>query len=1260
MNPHELNEVGLKRVALRGRGDRIASWRRAVPFLCAFAPLRLCVDTPSFGGRWRSAGENAKSQGRKDAKKKEVLAFARWRVLLRFWAVGILGCPTIISAQAPLADLVFAVGTTARDSGNVDRAYIALGTSQPLLLAGKRFAVFGKAGDANAAGPFTQRGIMAQAADVATINARLSSAVPLGESVAKLGDALNVLLRRESGIASRSVPEKVLIALQTAANNASTAERLHVMARVHPGLALCLGEAFTEASAVLTTYEVREISPATGAPAQVVGRVTIAPNAPVVLPAPGRPFQLRTNHPNDDLVIRLRWGTPDALRRLSLLSYGYNLWRIPRATAETRGYHLTPPTRSQLRTVDFTQVNEAPVPVTKDYSTGTGAGAADDPADTLTYFFTDDRGRSIGLPAFDDGSEFYYFATARDILGRDGEVSAGGLARACRRVRPVAPTGLSVLNDVRVVPLGGGSVSNEQRLLVTWEQVQDVRSPVTHYWIYRWQNPAMSFTNDTLPLSNRVSVVAHRLGTNVNSYRDDGPGAPTVAGLANYWYTIRAVSQAACDPLLSPHSAPASAVLRQREGPDAATGRVEGSCGSPVVYSDQARNIGVPGLPAGRWHYRFVCTRRDAGIAWAQFYYSNTVSLTVEYFSPIYFPPDGERLEMDYSTLAIDGPHSIDVGCVVGTHYGRTSRLAVRRLEPAPTPNTRREASFRAGVVLSTAVDSSDVFYLAATGGRSLCVPAIAPTPDPSGTVSMRFDLNLGTPALVQASSNGVVWQDVAWTLPDANGVYYVSYPACLIGPLPQFRGCVANLPDTGDCSEHITGSAGGRVAPVRVRFRLTPRTREYRVYRQVDGGVMTLVSQGAAAYNSVVPGREIVWNDNTMPPSAAQLCYFVQLLDEHGNGSPMAFLGCREAKPEKLPRPVLSEPAAAGDSAQPLVALNWFCPTAGVHRFELRVRRADQAPSSGAPSGFAGSALVRNVLLNQKAIYAGLARAGGAMAQFSEGHYTPPVGSGFGSGPQFTFNAQVQAGVPYKIAVLGRDRQNNPSELSQEWDFTWTPPEPPISVKWPFRPLPPVGGFDDDEPSSVFQEFRPRVKAVLMTYFDGTKMVPDPRYPVGIRIADIPNPNDPPDTVGTTNLVFLYPDRDGRFDPNARVFRRQSSTASRAGDILLPIVVYRQQVRSPEFPTVSGDLTQVSPLIERIPWRDTGGNGTIIPDRLIAIMNENGDFACDCSRRFLYLRDSQPVMVGARYQYWVVRFNARREATEIINAGSVQIPTSF
>src|ERR1035438_7868243 len=230
----------------------------------------------------------------------------------------------------------------------------------------------------------------------------------------------------------------------------------------------------------------------------------------------------------------------------------------------------------------FLRFNPAPVMATQDYVPASGLGGPDDPTDRTTYFFSDNNGRLSGGQPFIDGTNFYYFITARDILGRDGLASPGGLATACRRIPPQAPTNLKVLNTVQVLPLGAGT-TNQERLLVNWQQNTNSTDAVTEYWVYRWINPAMALTNDAAPLSNLIAVVPQLAGTNLNSLLDADANSPASPGPSNYWFTVRAVSQAACGPLLSPHSAPASGVLRQRQAPRATTGELVGSCGTPVV-----------------------------------------------------------------------------------------------------------------------------------------------------------------------------------------------------------------------------------------------------------------------------------------------------------------------------------------------------------------------------------------------------------------------------------------------------------------------------------------------------------------------------------------------------------------------------------------------------------------------------------------------------------------------------------------------------
>src|SRR5262249_25303615 len=158
--------------------------------------------------------------------------------------------------------------------------------------------------------------------------------------------------------------------------------------------------------------------------------------------------------------------------------------------------------------------------------------------------------------------------------------------------------------------------------------------------------------------------------TNQTSFLDDVAGSPVVAGTSNYWYTIRAVSQAACDALLSPQSAPAWGVLRERSAPDPTTGSVNGSCGTPVVMFQNFNTLTNP-PDTNTVYYRFTCLRRDRGIAWVQFFVTNSGS-AVGLLGPIYFPPGGDAAQVDFTWPNRSDETEFDIGCMVGTYYGAT------------------------------------------------------------------------------------------------------------------------------------------------------------------------------------------------------------------------------------------------------------------------------------------------------------------------------------------------------------------------------------------------------------------------------------------------------------------------------------------------------------------------------------------------------------------------------------------------------------
>jgi hypothetical protein len=1157
-------------------------------------------------------------------------------------------------AQSGVSNFVFTVGTSSRDAASNNWSYVVIDSPSPAVLAGRKMAVYGKAGYPTNVGAFTLRATMAQASTTATISTLLNQSVALGQDLVSMSNILNGTLDYIPGITNQSLAQKVLTAFQVSAADNSTAELLDLLSKGNPGLRLCAGTAFSEALSTTTTYELRENDPLTGAASNVVGRVTIVPNAPVVLPAPGRPFQVMTNDPSDNLLIRLRWGTPPELRRLSLLGFGYNLWRIPRGIAEAGNFQNVPPTPAQLRSnTNFTRANvsSAIFPVTQ-FTSGTGVGAADDPADRVTYFFADNGIPSTGTN-FSSGQEFYYFVTARDLLGRDGLVSTGSLAKACRRLPPAAPEHLRVENTV----LAGST--NLPRLRLSWDHNTNATDAVAEYWIYRWANPTDSLTNLATPLGHRVAVVAPRAGTNRNYYVDTSPGALTNANPSNVWYTVRAVITNACDPLFSAPAGPVWGVLRDYTGPAATTGKVLSSCGIPAVMF-QALATNSTATFTQRWSMTLTCTRRDPGVSWVQFVVTAwtgeyEVATNVTTIGPIYFPPNGNLIRFDH--LVDDSPiaRTQKVSCVVGNANGQVSPVSSVTL-PTPVPaNPPRELVFSAGQLLTTALDATDPLLLAYPGALgALWMPPTSVVPDASGMVALRFNFGPSQVVLIQAQTNGI-WRTLGSVAPDADRNYWVSYPACLIGPVPPFRGIALYLPNSSGCDHHITsGGPDGHTESTKVSFPLTPGTREYRVFRSTDDGPLSMFAQGPGTYDPLWTNKIIEVADEVMPPSAARICYFVQLLDEHGNGSPMSLIECKYFKPALMPRPVLSEPIPAGVMDDPQVALTWFCPTAGVRQFEVKIHRVIPLGSTG-PS-LSSPKLRPNAAYNTSSIFVGLKSS---TLRFNEAQMTLPIGPNFGPGPQFTLTASVLPNVEYEIAVTPVDGQGEPSHevTSESRRFTWTPPVVMANVPWPMRPLAPVHEFDDVPLADGGND---RVKARrLYSYDAGTDTrTHDKRFPVGVSIGDFSRMkgfwggdyNTSYPNVGTTNFYryrfYVAP----AHDPNELlVYHRNSNQPERNGEPLLPIVLYRQQVTNSTFTRVSGDIIQASPLVERIPWQFISPATVIIPDLSIG-MDDIEPFP-------ICVRDLQPVLQGATYRYWVVRFNDKREPVETIPAGDVTIP---
>ena len=109
----------------------------------------------------------------------------------------------------------------------------------------------------------------------------------------------------------------------------------------------------------------------------------------------------------------------------------------------------------------------------------------------------------------------------------------------------------------------------------------------------------------------------------------------------------------------------------------------------------------------------------------------------------------------------------------------------------------------------------------------------------------------------------------------------------------------------------------------------------------------------------------------------------------------------------------------------------------------------------------------------------------------------------------------------------------------------------------------------------------------------------------------------------------------------------------------MLPCVVYRYQTPNALYPNATGDVVQVSPLIDRIRHRVVNAGQ---PNERISIEDPFVDAVqaqptVDRTQIGLFLKDTQGVVKGAAYTYLVVKFRANGEIERVLKTNVVQIP---
>ncbi|MFO1502031.1 MAG: hypothetical protein U1G07_27275 [Verrucomicrobiota bacterium] len=235
-------------------------------------------------------------------------------------------------------------------------------------------------------------------------------------------------------------------------------------------------------------------------------------------------------------------------------------------------------------------------------------------------------------------------------------------------------------------------------------------------------------------------------------------------------------------------------------------------------------------------------------------------------------------------------------------------------------------------------------------------------------------------------------------------------------------------------------------------------------------------------------------------------------------------------------------------------------------------------------------------------------------------------------------------------MKAVGPTGRRGPPSAAQR--FTWRPPAPPRDrAPWPARPLPPK------------LPFNPRIAAT--TKIDCP--LDRDAYPVGVRIGAMPLLNGRQCASEANSAIVLMSAARAidlsAANPNRWLFRDELSFPLRTNITVLPAVLYRQQATNLNFPVVSGDVVQVSPLVEKLAWgsidvtRDT--HAAVLLDPFIGVKEQSnqGSVVLGPGALELILLDTHPVLSGARYRYWLLHFDADGEPDGVIPAGEVDIP---
>jgi hypothetical protein len=1149
---------------------------------------------------------------------------------MKFFPILTLAAIAWIAASQPARaqgtdDLLTTLGTTVESA--VDgrtHAYILWQPGDAAVTFGKRYAIHAKTGDPDSPGSFERLGIQTLQTSPHTVRAMLE----LGAKIDRFADAapgrIGELYRQlifdgdtppPPADPSLDAAGKLLFIMQSAATDPETLSRLFFLGRAHPGVMMALGHGFSiPIGGGVHTFEIREVDAADN-DLRVVGRVTLDTDNPVVPAAPTAPFPVphtvkatsyHTVSPKDHLNVRLRWGADEDLRAQMPHTFGFDIFRVRAETAEFLGWDASPPTRAEM--LDALDQTDPDDPTPKFSQANTLPVLI---GDLLTPAEASDPTDTERIDFADDGI-WHLDANGEPVRRpyQDGEAYYVYVAARDIVGRPgeISPGALVVMCDT---------------LPPKPPMIDSVTSQFTP--------PDTEAEWNDQGGDQHLRVKFRQL-----------PESPENESATGYYIYRRSRSQEYLDNLGNPLIGRVGFVAHD-PGETFATFDDDGA-GAPTLATHADRSV---------WY-----TVRAVGVS----------ECPEEILSGHSSPLPGFLRDLK-APDDLSGDFLICHQFPTAVHKGRQ----IGEPRAGELPQDYVGVTIRAQRA-SPAIVAADIeVTLGSSGQETLVIHSKRHSYRSADLV--RVDLPYREPAdeskimvirVRGVTAHGQISAPAVASFVNSKNDPYVIHSF----ELNTREDCRPISSAPGPLPVHEAFDIDGNVNPINgsITFNLAEGVREWRVYRRIgpEGDLGLIAKNEGDSLASPAP-----WVDDNPPAAAgARVCYFVQVLDQNANPSPLVPVGCTMMLNPDLPTPMLAPANVAdGNNGRMAVDLEWFCDPVGVERFEILI--AAQGGGVPEPEGLS-KLLSTNTLAGISPDFPDL-----DFHRFQ----TPRIGGALGDGPGFLAKFDLPADATYFFAVRacgpGEPEARAAGSASNVADARWVV-EPVTSqpiIPWPARPLP--ARHDHRLP---IEQYTPNEGPLWPLVMPSDFGIPT-SFLVGLTRHSMESFFDDKTRRLFTRLFSPEP-------PENYLFRlREDRGDASSLEDLMPLMLFRYQLPSERFPEAKANLLQCTPRIDRISWHriesEKNGVGYEVRDPWFSIVpsgvfdaqlpvaggwsDDNPPVVADPSNLnspppyleghtgLILLNDTLPVTLGARYRYLIVQFDPRGEIQRVIPLDPVQ-----